>query len=359
MSSSESCLPADTQKNTQEVEQELLITPAVLKKLIPVPIEISNKIAKSCETIANILYHRDQRLLLVVGPCSIHDPIAALEYAQKLQQLSYQVKDKLFLVMRTYFAKPRTSTGWQGYLHDPYLDNSNKINTGLFNARELLLKINALGIPTATEFLDMITPHYILDLISWGAIGARTVESQIHRNFVSGLNIPVGFKNATDGQIDSAIAALVASKQKTISFSISENGLACVTKTKGNKNTHLILRGGCNGPNYQAENIKQVLDKLNFFHLNPAIMIDCSHGNSGKDYQNQKKVFFDVIGQLQTPQGKYIKGMMLESFLFPGNQSSKNIDPKQLKYGVSITDSCIGWDETKDLILRLSKSTTG
>ncbi len=334
-----------------------LITPYALKQLHFIDSATINFIVQSRKTISDIINNQDKKLLLVVGPCSIHDPLAAMEYAKKLKKLSNMVSDKIFIVMRLYFSKPRTSVGWQGFINDPFLDGSNKINTGLAQARELLIKINQLGIPIGTEFLDNIIPQYILDLISWAAIGARSVESQTLRNFVSGLTIPVGFKNATSGTVNSALDALITAAQCNLNMTIDDQAKVVISNTSGNVNTHIILRGGhITGPNYEEQNIVRTLAQMQAcqkYNINKSIMIDCSHGNSQGNFENQTIVFNNVVGQLKQDHGKYIKGIMLESFLQPGRQ---DLDFKNLKYGLSITDACLGWDQTTKLITNLYKS---
>ena len=336
-------------------ESYSLIAPAALKKLLNVDADTSQFVARSRKTIANIINNNDKRILIVVGPCSIHDPLAALEYAKRLKKLSDRVSQHVFIAMRVYFAKPRTSIGWQGFITDPNLDNGHQINQGLYQARELLVNINQLGIPVATEFLDTITPQYILDLTSWVAIGARSVENQQLRNYVSGLDLPVGFKNATSGKIDSALDALITASMRNLSLTINDEGKATVKHTQGNLKTHIILRGGhITGPNYSAADINQTLlglEKLKKYNLNKSIMIDCSHGNSEGSYEKQIEVFEQLITQLQQPHGQYIKGIMLESFLHAGRQNLSS----NLEYGVSITDPCLGWEQTVKLICDLNK----
>ncbi|MBP9721753.1 MAG: 3-deoxy-7-phosphoheptulonate synthase [Gammaproteobacteria bacterium] len=340
--------------DSSELNQEFLVAPKIIKTLCPIDKELEDFVTESRVSISNILKKNDSRILVVVGPCSIHDPKAALEYAKKLRVLAKLVEKNIFIVMRVYFAKPRTSIGWQGFISDPYLDNSNKINDGLLQARELLVKINQLGLPAATEFLDCITSKYLLDLISWGAIGARTVESQMHRNFVSGLDLPVGFKNSTNGEITTAVEAIFAASQSHLDISINDDGQIISKQTIGNKNTHIVLRGGkITGPNYKAQDILEVvekLEKLRQYKINNAVMVDCSHGNSEKNYLNQKNVFYNILDQLKQKHDQYIKGLMLESFLHPGRQE---LDLSNLAYGVSVTDSCIGWEETCLLINEL------
>lgn len=307
-------------------------------------------ISLSRETIRNILRRIDKRLLLIIGPCSIHDSIAGLEYAQKLKKLADAVSDRIYIVMRTYFEKPRTSTGWQGLIMDPHLDGSFDISSGLRIAREFLFQVTRLGIPAATEFLDPLTPHYIADLISWAAIGARTTESQAHRQLASGLPMPIGFKNSTDGSIEHAVNAIyVASKPQTF-MGIDDNGFASAFSTTGNPDCHIVLRGGYTGPNYNRASVKIASDALEDYSLNDAIIIDCSHANCFKDHRKQASVFETVIEQWLEADSSVI-GAMLESNLGEGNQKfDKNSGT--LKYGVSITDPCIDWETTERLVLQ-------
>lgn len=300
-----------------------------------------------------IINQLDQRLLVVVGPCSIHDKTAALDYAKRLAKLQYDFDDALCIMMRVYFEKPRTTTGWKGFINDPHLDCSYDINHGLSEARDLLIKINALGLGVATEFLDSITPQYISDLVSWAAIGARTTESQIHRNLASGLSMPVGFKNSTTGNINVAIDALIAASHPHSFLSVTEHGNAAIVRTKGNPDTHVILRGGSDhGPNYQQEVVASVSRLLTEKTLNTSIMIDCSHANSNKDHRQQTNVVSDVCQQISHGSQSII-GIMLESNLVAGKQTLT--DPQQLQYGLSITDACIAWDETSGILQQLAQ----
>ena len=326
-----------------------LITPnELISKIVNNNIEF---VKKSRDTIVNILSGKDKRKLIIVGPCSIHNIDEAKEYANMLKNLSDKVQDKIFIVMRVYFEKPRTTTGWKGLINDPDLDNSFKINKGLHKARELLKYIADLGLPTAYEVLDTFTPQYISDLISWGAIGARTTESQVHRQLVSGLSVPVGFKNSTEGNVQIALDAIKSSKYSHCFYGITYDGEASIITTMGNNNCHLILRGANDGPNYFIENIENVKKKLqnnNLVNKNN-IMIDCSHGNSMKDYKNQEIVWDYIIKNYLGDEE--IFGFMLESNINEGNQKLK--DPKELKYGCSITDSCINFEKTIELILKM------
>lgn len=331
--------------------QEILITPEQLKARLPVSMEIQQAISDHRDAVRAIVDRQDRRMLVVVGPCSIHDTKAALDYAQRLAEFREQVSDRLFIVMRTYFEKPRTTVGWKGLINDPHLDDSFKVAEGLEIARKLLLDLSALNLPLATEALDPITPQYHQDLISWSAIGARTAESQTHREMASGLSCAVGFKNGTDGSIDVAINALrsVASGHRFLG--ISPTGQVSVVHTKGNPHGHVVLRGGSSGPNYSAEHIAACEVALTENGLNASIMVDCSHANSSKDYRKQRVVVESIGEQIAAGNGS-ITGVMIESNIGPGNQSIKN--PDGLQYGVSITDACVDWAETQDLLLGLN-----
>ena len=327
----------------------ILITPDELKAKIPLT-EIAEKtVWRSRKDIENILDGLDDRKFVVVGPCSIHDVKAAEEYAQRLKILADKVKDKLLLVMRVYFEKPRTTVGWKGLINDPDMDDSFQIEKGLIIARSLLLKMAEMGLPTATEALDPIIPQYISELISWSAIGARTTESQTHREMASGLSMPVGFKNGTDGGIQVALNALHSASTTHHFLGIDQQGRVSIFKTKGNAYGHVILRGGSGKPNFDPENVKLVEDKLRQANLPPRIVIDCSHGNSNKNYKLQAVAFENSIQQILEG-NKSIVGMMLESHLSGGNQPLPS-NLEELKYGVSVTDQCIDWKETERLIL--------
>ncbi|WP_439182157.1 3-deoxy-7-phosphoheptulonate synthase [Carboxylicivirga taeanensis] len=338
-------------ENLNIIAEEPIITPDKLKQLFPLTDDITKTILDGQNTVKRILHRKDKRLLVVVGPCSIHDIDAAKEYARRLKQLAHDVSDKLYLVMRVYFEKPRTTIGWQGLINDPYLDDSCQVEDGLKMARELLLYIADLGLPAAGEALDIVTPQYIQDLFSWTAIGARTTESQSHRNMASGLSSAVGFKNGTNGSIDIAINARESVAAPHNFVSINPEGKVAVVKTKGNINSHIILRGG-KTPNYSAEHIAEYEKKLKEAGLEPRIMVDCSHANSGKKAVNQAKVAKDIARQISNGNHS-IMGIMIESNLNFGCQQltpNKN----ELKYGVSITDECIGWDETEELLKELA-----
>lgn len=328
------------------VEQSI-ITPIALKELYPLTEKCINTVHKGQSTIKNILSGRDKRILAIVGPCSIHDIKAAKEYAQKIKLLADELKDKIFIVMRVYFEKPRTTVGWKGLINDPHMDNSCQIQEGLKQARELLVYIAELGLPAAGEALDIVTPQYIQDLFSWTAIGARTTESQSHRNMASGLSSVVGFKNGTDGNIDIALNAMQAVGAPQNFVSINPSGNVSVIRTLGNPNTHIILRGG-KEPNYETKYVQEIEDKLNGLGIDPKIMIDCSHANSGKKAINQKVVLQDIAEQIQNG-NESIMGFMLESNLAFGKQSIPD-NKDELKYGVSVTDECIDWNTTEKIL---------
>lgn len=332
-----------------------IITPKKLQKIVPIKDESINTVLFSRKNICHILNGEDKRKFIIVGPCSIHDTDAAIEYAKELLELSYKVEDTLILVMRTYFEKPRTTVGWKGFINDPRLDNSCDINEGLLRARMLLSKVTQMGLSVATEALDPITPPYLFDFISWAAIGARTTESQTHREMSSGLSAPVGFKNNTDGNIDVAINAIKSALKSHHFLGIDNNGQTSIIETSGNKYGHLILRGGRSGPNYDSASLQLARESLIKNSLNFRIVVDCSHDNSLKDYKNQPQVFFDCIAQIERGNNDLV-GFMIESNLQEGSQAVS----ENMAYGVSITDGCINFATTKEIILsaheRLKKS---
>jgi 3-deoxy-7-phosphoheptulonate synthase len=325
-----------------------LMEPSMLKRELAVSPAAHDTVFSGRNAIDKILRREDKRLLVIVGPCSIHDEKAAYEYAEKLQELRDQVSEALVVVMRVYFEKPRTSLGWKGLINDPQLDGTCDILEGLQKARSILLQINEIGVPAATEFLETVTPQYVADLVSWACIGARTTESQTHREMASGLSMAVGFKNGTDGKMSSAINAIVAAKTGQSFLGIDQNGRTCVVQTNGNPLAHIVLRGGPR-PNYDPLSIEQARLTLIEKNMPEAIMVDCSHGNSMKKYQGQAIVMRSVIDQHIAGNDALI-GFMLESNLFEGNQKF-NGDLKTLKYGVSITDGCISWETTERLLL--------
>ncbi len=325
-----------------------IVSPLQLKEMLPADEKVLKLVSESRKTISNIINGRDKRFLIVVGPCSIHDPSSAAEYAKRLAGLQEKIKGTIYLVMRAYFEKPRTALGWRGLIIDPELDGSYRIEKGLKTARKILIDILKKGLPTATEMLDPIIPQYIADLISWSAIGARTTESQIHRELASGLSMPVGFKNSTDGSLDSAVNAQISSKSGHSFIGIDQVGRTCIVSTKGNPDTHIILRGGKNGPNYYEENIEDAENILKENGLVPALLIDCSHANSSKKHERQARVFQATVSH-KLQEYRSLIGAMLESNLFEGAQCIPE-NKKDLKYGVSITDECIGWEETEKMI---------
>ncbi|MFA5905913.1 MAG: 3-deoxy-7-phosphoheptulonate synthase [Desulfobacula sp.] len=324
-----------------------LISPAAIKKELPITDDIAKIVINARKDVEAILQKKDTRLLVIAGPCSIHDIDAALEYAEKLNALREEVKDKINLIMRVYFEKPRTTVGWKGLINDPFLDESHNVDEGLRQARSLLIDINHMGLPIATELLDPITPQYIDGLLTWVAIGARTTESQTHRELASGLSMPVGFKNSTDGSLDSAINAITAAATPQTFLGIDPAGQACVVHTKGNPFGHLVLRGGPS-PNYDPVSIGKAREKLRQKNLMDAVMIDCSHDNSGKKYTGQPFVFKSALDQRMDGNSSIV-GLMLESNIFEGCQKCDG-NLKNMKYGVSITDECISFDTTQNLI---------
>ena len=338
--------------NVNVADQRVLISPEALREAVEIPDSLYQFVSGSRATIEQIIDRQDHRLIVVVGPCSIHDVTAALDYANRLKELAERVAENLYLVMRVYFEKPRTTVGWKGMINDPSLDDSFDIENGLKIGRTLLRDILELGLPTATEALDPITPQYLNDLISWSAIGARTTESQTHREMASGLSSPVGFKNGTDGGLEVAINALQSVANPHRFLGINSKGKVSVFETCGNRYGHIVLRGGSDGPNYHAEHIARCEADLQAAHLPANIMVDCSHANSEKNPALQPEVARDVSGQIADG-NQSIVGLMLESHLEAGNQAIP-ADPSALRYGVSVTDGCIDWATTELLIRELS-----
>jgi 3-deoxy-7-phosphoheptulonate synthase len=340
-------------KNLRVESVKPLLPPAILADELPLTETAAEVVSKGREAVTAIMDGKDDRFLVVIGPCSIHDPKAALEYAHKLKAAAARHANELLVVMRVYFEKPRTTVGWKGLINDPRLNDSFHINEGLRLARKLLLDINELGIPCATEFLDLITPQFHSDLMAWGAIGARTTESQSHRELASGVSAPIGFKNGTGGDIQIAVDAVRSSSQPHHFVGVTEQGLAGIVRTTGNPYCHVILRGGKSGPNYSPEFVTEAGQALEKAGMRPCVMVDCSHGNSNKDYRNQPKVAEALAQQIAAGQ-KYLFGAMVESHLVEGNQALN--DPASLTYGQSVTDACISWAMTEPLLEGLASA---
>jgi 3-deoxy-7-phosphoheptulonate synthase len=330
-----------------------LLPPAILLEDLPLGETASETVSRARAEVTRILNGQDDRLLVVVGPCSIHDPVAAIDYGRRLRTLADEAVADLYIVMRVYFEKPRTTVGWKGLINDPHLDGSFRINDGLRLARRLLLDLAELGLPAGCEFLDPITPQFTSDLVAWGAIGARTTESQVHRELASGLSMPVGFKNGTDGGVQIAIDAVRSSAHPHRFLGVTEQGLCGIVSTRGNPDCHVILRGGQSGPNYDALSVQKTVTALRDAALNPRLMIDTSHGNSEKDYRRQPAVARDIAAQLA--QGETgIFGVMMESFLEDGRQDL--VTPSALTFGQSITDACMGWALAVPVIRELAEA---
>ncbi len=327
-----------------------LIPPAILMEELPLSDAQAAFVETARHAVGEVLDSKDDRLAVIVGPCSIHDPVAAIDYAAKLKEVADRLQGDLLVLMRTYFEKPRTTVGWKGLINDPSLDNSFSINRGLRVARGLLRNVIDLGLPTATEFLDPISPQFVADLVCWGAIGARTAESQVHRELASGLSMPVGVKNGTGGSIQVAVDAIRSAASPHHFLSVTKQGLAAIVATRGNPQCHLILRGGHSGPNYSAEAVQAACAQLQKAKLPTKVVIDCSHANSSKDHKRQPIVAADV-GQQIAAGNRNIVGVMLESFLVEGTQSLE-ATPRQ--YGCSVTDACMGWDTTVAVLEQLA-----
>ncbi|MGI2257778.1 3-deoxy-7-phosphoheptulonate synthase [Shewanella sp. GXUN23E] len=334
-------------ENVHITAENVLITPTELKSALPLSEHARQFVLRSRKTVSDIVHKRDNRILVVAGPCSIHDLDAAKEYAHKLKKLHDELQDQFFILMRVYFEKPRTTVGWKGLINDPDMDGSFDVEKGLHLARDLMLYLAELELPVATEALDPISPQYLSELVTWSAIGARTTESQTHREMASGLSMPVGFKNGTDGKLDVAINALQAAASSHRFMGINQAGQVALLQTNGNPDGHVILRGG-EQPNYDAQSIRQCEQRLHQAGLNARLVVDCSHGNSNKDHRRQPLVCQDVFGQIVRGNTSII-GIMLESHLNEGNQSS-SLPYSQLKYGVSVTDACIDWPATESVL---------
>jgi 3-deoxy-7-phosphoheptulonate synthase len=342
-----------TTDDLRVLEIRPLIPPAILAEELPETERTSTIVASARRAVEDIVHGRDDRLLVVAGPCSIHDPQAALEYASRLAPVAARLADHILVVMRVYFEKPRTTVGWKGLINDPDLDGSFAINRGLRLARKLLLDLAQLGVPAGTEFLDTIIPQFIASLVTWGTIGARTTESQIHRQLASGLSMPVGFKNATDGNVEIAVDAVRAAAHPHHFTGVTHEGLSAIVATRGNESCHVILRGGSRGPNYGPEHVARAAESLARAGLRPHVLIDCSHGNSQKDHSRQPLVAREVAEQVRGG-SRRVMGVMLESHLVAGRQDLVAGVP--LCYGQSITDACIGWDETEPLLELLAQA---
>ena len=337
-------------------DKDSVISPAKLMEKFPLTDIASNTVYDARKASQNIIHGKDDdRLLVIVGPCSIHDVKAAKEYAKKLAVIRDELKNDLHIVMRVYFEKPRTSIGWKGLINDPNLDNSFKINDGLGLARQLLLELAESGMPAATEYLDLISPQYISDLVTWAAIGARTTESQGHRELASGVSCPIGFKNATNGDMEVAINAVSAASRSHNFLSVDKDGCSAIFKTRGNSDCHVILRGGSEEPNYEATHVDEASAKLRKHGFPSAVMIDCSHANSHSDYTRQPVVASDVAHQLRMG-SKNISGVMIESHLVAGNQKADGLKLEELTYGQSITDACIDWNSTETVLKELAEA---
>ena len=341
-------------ENVNVAGHEILITPEKLKEQLPVTATVRASVEGARERVNAVLSGEDHRLLAVVGPCSIHDPVAAKEYGQRLADLAASVDDEILIVMRAYFEKPRSTVGWKGLINDPYLNDTFRVADGLVIARRLLLHLAELGLPLSTEALNAITPQYIQDLIAWSAIGARTSESQTHREMASGLSSAVGFKNGTDGSLEVAINAMHSVAEPHRFLGINGSGQVSVVQTRGNPNAHIVLRGGGKGPNYDAGSIAACERQMQQAGLPPVIMVDCSHANSNKNPATQPDVARSVVQQIRDG-NRSIVGIMLESHLHAGNQKIPQ-EPGDLRYGVSITDGCIDWTTTESLLLELAES---
>jgi 3-deoxy-7-phosphoheptulonate synthase len=335
-------------QNLRVKECVRVLTPRALKAQLPVTEECNQTVVASRRRVTDILQQRDPRLLVVIGPCSIHDVAGALEYGGRLNAMRKELAGQMELVMRVYFEKPRTTIGWKGLINDPHLDGSYDIDDGLKTARRLLLELTAMGVPTATEFLDPIIPQYIDDLVTWAAIGARTTESQTHREMASGLSMPVGFKNGTDGSLQIALDAMVSARTPHNFLGIDQDGVTSIIRTTGNPVGHLVLRGGRARPNYDAASLREAQTKLVQAGLPPVLMVDCSHANSGKQHARQEEVWQSAIAQRSAGNHSLI-GLMVESYLQEGNQPFPQT-PASLRYGVSITDACIGWEVTERML---------
>ncbi|PAV17017.1 3-deoxy-7-phosphoheptulonate synthase [Pyrrhoderma noxium] len=337
-----------------------LIPPQILQEDLPLTLSAVETVINGRRATEQILHGTDDRLVVIVGPCSVHNVESALEYAHKLKAYADKAREDLHIIMRVYFEKPRTTVGWKGLINDPDMNGSFRINQGLRIARKLLLDVAKLGLPAGCEFLDTISPQYTADLVSWGAIGARTTESQVHRELTSALSMPTGFKNSTDGSVGIAVDACRASRSGHVFLSVGKEGLSSIVETEGNPDVHIILRGGAKGPNYEAEFVRDCAAKLKAAGLPQRIMIDCSHGNSSKQHQRQVIVADNIASQLEYGDtADKIMGVMIESNLVEGRQDIPPSGPNGLKYGQSVTDACISWEQTEKVLDRLCEGVQG
>ena len=332
-----------------------LLPPAILMEELAISEHASTLVSSARDAIARAIRGEDDRLLVVAGPCSIHDPEAGLEYASRIAKPAKEFADDLIVVLRVYFEKPRTTVGWKGLINDPHLDGSFEINEGLRRARRFLIGVTELGLPAGTEFLDPISPQFVADLVAWGAIGARTSESQVHRELASGLSMPVGFKNGTTGNLQIAIDGVRASAHPHHFLSVTKQGVAAIVATRGNSDCHVILRGGSDGPNFGADAVEHAAQTLAAAGITSTIMIDCSHANSGKDHERQPETLRDVSAQVAAG-NRSISGVMLESFLLDGRQDVVDGDVAGLEFGRSITDQCMSWERTEPLFAELASA---
>ncbi|MGA8295431.1 MAG: 3-deoxy-7-phosphoheptulonate synthase [Acidimicrobiales bacterium] len=348
-------VPSDRLNDRHIVEVRHLVAPATLRNELPLTAGQQEVVLAGRIAAASILRGADDRLIVVVGPCSVHDPASALEYARRLRALRSQVGEELVLIMRVYFEKPRSALGWKGLINDPGLDGSNRVNDGLYTARSLLLEILSLGVPVACEFLEPITPQYIADAVSWGAIGARTTHSQVHRQLASGLSMPVGFKNSIEGDVQGAVDAVLVASRSQVFPGITYDGIGAIFTTAGNPDCHVVLRGSTSGPNYGETHVFDAVERLERAGLTPRLIIDASHGNSGKDHRRQQIVAAEIATRLGEGE-RGIAGVMIESYLIGGRQELEVGRAAQLRYGQSITDSCMGWQTTVDVVRDLARA---
>ncbi|QUQ68193.1 3-deoxy-7-phosphoheptulonate synthase [Kutzneria sp. CA-103260] len=339
--------------NQRIVSSRPMVSPALLRDEAPLTDAAEAVVVQSRTAVTNVLNGDDDRLLVIVGPCSVHDPVAGLDYARRLAALTAELSDELCIVMRVYFEKPRTTLGWKGLINDPRLDGSFDVNHGLRIARQLLLDILAVGLPVGCEFLDPITPQYIADTVTWGSIGARTAQSQVHRQLCSGLSMPIGIKNSTEGDVQAAVDAVKAAASSHVFPGITDDGLAAIFSTAGNPDCHVILRGSGAGPNYDRASVEHTVDRLAKSGLPERVIVDASHGNSGKDHLRQPGVAADIASRIAGGETEVV-GIMLESFLEPGRQELVLGHAEELAYGQSVTDACMGWDVTESVLRSLA-----